>query len=205
MWLERFVIVVTSLHRDFLPSSWGMYYADVLGLVDLPRHDRPVLRAAVPVHPLPAGDLDLRDARAGAETRTSRATAAGAGDVEARPAMPHDGAARDHGRHALYGLLAEFETPDDAGRRGAARRTPRATRRSTPTRRSRSRGWPRRSASRRDRSCCRRIVAARRASVGGVAGYVLQYWHRRSIDVPDQRRRPAAAQLAGVHLRSRSR
>jgi molybdopterin-containing oxidoreductase family membrane subunit len=25
MWLERFIIVVTSLHRDFLPSSWGMY------------------------------------------------------------------------------------------------------------------------------------------------------------------------------------
>jgi len=26
MWLERFVIVVISLHRDFLTSSWGMYY-----------------------------------------------------------------------------------------------------------------------------------------------------------------------------------
>ena len=26
MWFERFVIVVTSLHRDFIPSSWGMYY-----------------------------------------------------------------------------------------------------------------------------------------------------------------------------------
>jgi len=25
MWLERFVIVITSLSRDFLPSSWGMY------------------------------------------------------------------------------------------------------------------------------------------------------------------------------------
>ncbi|MBA7517077.1 hypothetical protein ES705_09127 [subsurface metagenome] len=25
MWFERFVIVVTSLHRDFLPSSWSMY------------------------------------------------------------------------------------------------------------------------------------------------------------------------------------
>jgi len=25
MWVERYVIVVTSLHRDFLPSSWGMY------------------------------------------------------------------------------------------------------------------------------------------------------------------------------------
>ena len=26
MWLERFVIIVVSLHRDFLPSSWGMYH-----------------------------------------------------------------------------------------------------------------------------------------------------------------------------------
>ncbi len=25
MWLERYVIIVTSLHRDFLPSSWDMY------------------------------------------------------------------------------------------------------------------------------------------------------------------------------------
>ena len=25
MWCERFVIVVTSLHRDFLPSSWAIY------------------------------------------------------------------------------------------------------------------------------------------------------------------------------------
>src|ERR1043165_9914804 len=25
MWLERFFIIVTSLHRDFLPSSWAMY------------------------------------------------------------------------------------------------------------------------------------------------------------------------------------
>lgn len=29
MWLERFVIVVTSLHRDFLPSSWGMYWPTI--------------------------------------------------------------------------------------------------------------------------------------------------------------------------------
>ncbi|MFA9477588.1 NrfD/PsrC family molybdoenzyme membrane anchor subunit [Phycisphaerales bacterium AB-hyl4] len=26
MWFERFVIIVTSLHRDFLPSSWAMYW-----------------------------------------------------------------------------------------------------------------------------------------------------------------------------------
>ena len=32
MWLERFVIVVTSLHRDFLPSSWGMYKPTIFDL-----------------------------------------------------------------------------------------------------------------------------------------------------------------------------
>jgi molybdopterin-containing oxidoreductase family membrane subunit len=26
MWLERYIIIVVSLHRDFLPSSWGMYH-----------------------------------------------------------------------------------------------------------------------------------------------------------------------------------
>src|SRR5712691_11294127 len=26
MWMERFVIIPGSLHRDFLPSSWGMYH-----------------------------------------------------------------------------------------------------------------------------------------------------------------------------------
>lgn len=26
MWFERFVIIVTSLHRDYLPSSWAMFY-----------------------------------------------------------------------------------------------------------------------------------------------------------------------------------
>jgi molybdopterin-containing oxidoreductase family membrane subunit len=26
MWLERFMIIVTSLHRDFLPSAWQMFY-----------------------------------------------------------------------------------------------------------------------------------------------------------------------------------
>jgi Ni/Fe-hydrogenase subunit HybB-like protein len=26
MWFERFVIIVTSVHRDYLPSSWSMFY-----------------------------------------------------------------------------------------------------------------------------------------------------------------------------------
>jgi Ni/Fe-hydrogenase subunit HybB-like protein len=29
MWLERFVIVVTSLHRKFMPSKWGMFYPTI--------------------------------------------------------------------------------------------------------------------------------------------------------------------------------
>jgi molybdopterin-containing oxidoreductase family membrane subunit len=41
MWLERYVIVITSLHRGFLPSSWGMFdgtkwdWATLLGTVGL--------------------------------------------------------------------------------------------------------------------------------------------------------------------------
>jgi hypothetical protein len=29
MWLERFVIIPVSLHRDFVPSAWGMYYPTI--------------------------------------------------------------------------------------------------------------------------------------------------------------------------------
>ena len=30
MWFERFVIIVTSLHRDYLPSSWVMFYPSAI-------------------------------------------------------------------------------------------------------------------------------------------------------------------------------
>lgn len=29
MWLERFLIVVQSLHKDFMPSAWGMFYPTI--------------------------------------------------------------------------------------------------------------------------------------------------------------------------------
>ena len=32
MWFERFVIIVTSLHRDFLPSSWGMFHPTMVDI-----------------------------------------------------------------------------------------------------------------------------------------------------------------------------
>ncbi len=71
MWLERFVIVVTSLHRDFLPSAWGNYaptfwdWSTFIGTIG----SVPV--AAVPVPALPADDLDRRNARDPAGERRS--------------------------------------------------------------------------------------------------------------------------------------
>jgi Ni/Fe-hydrogenase subunit HybB-like protein len=32
MWFERFVIIVTSLHRDFLPSSWGNFSPTIIDI-----------------------------------------------------------------------------------------------------------------------------------------------------------------------------
>ncbi len=35
MWFERFMLVVTSLYHDFLPSSWGMFYPTLWDLLTL--------------------------------------------------------------------------------------------------------------------------------------------------------------------------
>ncbi len=59
MWLERFVIIVISLHRDFLTSSWGMYYPtrwDWMTYIGTIGH---VPDCHVPVRAHPAHDLDL--------------------------------------------------------------------------------------------------------------------------------------------------
>ena len=101
MWLERYVIVVTSLHRDYLPSSWGMYSPTVWDWSHVPRHDRAVLRLDVPVHPLPADDLDLGDAD----------VAAGVARAARRPRRGGTGGALMATYPGLYGLVAEFEKP----------------------------------------------------------------------------------------------
>jgi Ni/Fe-hydrogenase subunit HybB-like protein len=35
MWLERFMIISTSLHRDYLPSSWGMFMPTIWDIATL--------------------------------------------------------------------------------------------------------------------------------------------------------------------------
>ena len=59
MWLERFVIIITSLSRDFLPSSWGHYvptrwdYAVFFGTIGF------FTAAMYHLHSHHAGDFDL--------------------------------------------------------------------------------------------------------------------------------------------------
>ncbi len=137
MWLERFVIVVTSLHRDFLPVVVGPVQPDDLGLGDLLRHDRPVPDAAVPVPPVPADDLDLRDADAAAGGQGRRRSAGDLraqrhgriqGDTRSRP----DGRVRESQRAGGGGLPRPRRGLPQDGRvlavsdRGAARGARRA-------------------------------------------------------------------------------
>src|SRR4029077_13376619 len=84
------------------PFVGGKLPADVLGLVDVHRHDGPVPVAAVPVPALPADDLDRRDARDSARSQGGRRMT----------------------RSTIYGLLAEFEDPTSLV--AAAERTHRA-------------------------------------------------------------------------------
>ena len=55
MWCERFNIVVTSLHRDFLPSKLGELRADLGRHLPVHRHHRPVLDAVPAVPEVRAG------------------------------------------------------------------------------------------------------------------------------------------------------
>ena len=66
MWLERFVIVVISLHRDFLPSAWRMYYPTVWDFTHLVGSIGLFLTLLFLFIRLLADDFDLRAAGLGA-------------------------------------------------------------------------------------------------------------------------------------------
>ncbi len=72
MWLERFVIIPASLHRDFLPSSWGMYHGSIwdwsfyIGSIGL------FFCAVVPLREVPPDDLHLRDAHTSSRSPGTR-------------------------------------------------------------------------------------------------------------------------------------
>src|SRR5205085_1341424 len=81
----------------------GRLHGDGVGLVDVHRHHRPVPDTAVPVHPLPADDLDLRNADAAARGRPAP-----------RGRRQRGGGRRGRGggarmKHPVYGVVAEYD------------------------------------------------------------------------------------------------
>ncbi len=56
MWVERFVIVITSLSKDFTTSAFRMYYPDGLGLGDPVRQHGTFSYVAAFIRPVPAND-----------------------------------------------------------------------------------------------------------------------------------------------------
>ena len=187
MWLERFVIVVTSLHRDFLPSSWGRYeptmwdwglYVGTIGLFlallflflrFLPMISIFEMRTLVPDKP--PDDPAKPDTTSGRRRRDET--------VRTPEDLRLDGGVRDVARarrggapRASRGLSQDGRVLAGADRR-AARRAAHA--RQPPAEDRAARRHPRRA---------RRL----RPSVLGV-----------DDRVSDERRRASAAQLADVH------
>jgi Ni/Fe-hydrogenase subunit HybB-like protein len=105
MWLERFVIVVTSLHRDYLPSSWGMYYptwVDVCQLVGgFGLFATPFLLFIRFVPMVALSEVKALLPQADPQRRSSVGT-------ESEPEPPPPGS--EHGG-PLFGALARFQDP----------------------------------------------------------------------------------------------
>jgi Ni/Fe-hydrogenase subunit HybB-like protein len=111
MWIERFVIIVVSLHRDFLPSSWGLYSGTIwdwlilfgtiglfLTLIFLFIRVLPMVSISEMKHLLskstPQAVEKSREKHVTGAFETPKTTVS-------RADVP------------LYGLIAEFENPED--------------------------------------------------------------------------------------------
>jgi hypothetical protein len=124
MWLERFVIIVVSLHRDFLPSAWGLYWPTVwdwltlvgsiglfLTLIFLFIRFLPMISIFEMRQLLT--ETNKREAKLSTQER--RSVPSGVQSTLWSPEEPD--ATALHGKlprldGALYGLLAEFDTPE---------------------------------------------------------------------------------------------
>ncbi len=114
MWLERYAIVVVSLHRDYLPSSWGMYagtiwdYATFIGSIGL---FLTLLFIFVRLLPM-ISMFEMRHllatthghGQAGDPVADGEIATVSAGEPDTTP-VPDE--------RSLYGLMAEFDSADD--------------------------------------------------------------------------------------------
>ena len=127
MWFERFVIIVTSLHRDFLPSSWGYFTPTIwdvsclLGsfglfftMFCLFVRFLPMVATAEVKTVLPQADPHWRPGPE-REIKDHRAAAAARGAPSPLPREPPDGRSSSTRlpKGPYYGILAEFATPAD--------------------------------------------------------------------------------------------
>jgi len=107
MWLERFVIIVVSLHRDFLPSSWGMYagtiwdWALFIGTIGLF-----LTLIFLFIRSLPM--ISIFEMRHLLSETGSKAEEP---DVP-EPAPPAATTESESSSRPLYGLMAEFDSPE---------------------------------------------------------------------------------------------
>ena len=67
LWLDHFILVVQSLHIDYLPSEWRYFRGTIWGLDDDLRQSGAFLYAVFHFHPRVSVDGDERDAGAGAQ------------------------------------------------------------------------------------------------------------------------------------------
>ena len=109
MWLERYVIIVVSLHRDYLPSSWGMYsgtiwdWATFIGTIGL---FLTLIFLFIRVLPM-ISIFEMRHLLAETHKHAGTSPVAEAAIVEAPTStVPADPDA------PLYGLMAEFADPE---------------------------------------------------------------------------------------------
>ncbi len=108
MWLERYVIIVVSLHRDFLPSSWGTYagtiwdWATYIGTIGL---FLTLIVLFIRVLPM-ISIFEMRHllAHHAKEMRESPPASSSATEVTPPTALAED--------RSLYGLMAEFAGAD---------------------------------------------------------------------------------------------
>ena len=95
MWYERFVIIVQSLHHDFLPGSWGQFHPTWVDWLQMIGDFGLFFTLHAAVHPLPADDRD-----GGGEGRAA----------DGEPALPR----RSRTTQYLKGEDGEYPTADHA-------------------------------------------------------------------------------------------
>ncbi len=127
MWFERFVIIVTTLARMFLPGDWKTYSPELGRDHDLRRHHRPFPRAVPPLPALPAlhqhrrGEMDTSGVRSafrrpprpsGPRRRQGSRLSEGAGRRENLKSanLKSEILTVSTTRKRVYGYLAEFKS-----------------------------------------------------------------------------------------------